>query len=90
MEQHDNLVVLKKVNEVWMKIIAAPNIQQELWDYLTFDSENQFDPRIRKKKWSGKIHLIKWESREVYIGLFDEIAEFCISAIAFSFGIKSC
>ena len=71
-------VVIKKSNEVYLKVNAEPHIEYELRDHFTFEVEGaKFMPQYRSKQWNGEIHLFDLRSKKIYVGLLDKIVSFC-------------
>ena len=71
-------LVIKKANEVFLKIETQPHIEYELRDRFTFQVEGaKFMPQYRNKNWNGEIHLYDMRSKQIYVGLLDKIIQFC-------------
>ena len=71
-------LVIKKSNEVFLKIDTQPHIEYELRDHFTFEVPNmKFMPQYRGRHWDGKIHLFDIRSKQIYVGLLDKIVSFC-------------
>jgi len=71
-------LVIKKANEVFLKIETQPHIEYELRDRFTFQVEGaKFMPQYRKRNWNGEIHLYDMRSKQIYVGLLDKIVNFC-------------
>jgi len=71
-------LVIKKANEVFLKIETQPHIEYELRDNFTFQVEGaKFMPQYRNKNWNGEIHLYDMRSKQIYVGLLDKIVNFC-------------
>jgi superfamily II DNA or RNA helicase len=71
-------LVIRKVNEVYLKIDTQPHIEYELRDKFTFQVESaKFMPQYRSKYWNGEIHLFDIRTKQIYIGLLDKIISFC-------------
>jgi len=74
----DRLVVQKK-NEVFLTIQAEPHVHQELSDYFTFEvPEAKFlkkNPRYRY--WDGTIRLYSPATGALYVGLWNQLKEWC-------------
>lgn len=67
-------IIIKKKNEVFLKVKAEPYINQELSDYFTFDVPGaKFMPQYRSKYWDGKIRLYSTHTGEIYVGLLDKL-----------------
>ncbi len=71
-------LVIRKINEVYLKIDTQPHIEYELRDRFTFQVESaKFMPQYRSKYWNGEIHLFDIRTKQIYIGLLDKIISFC-------------
>ncbi len=67
-------IIIKKKNEVYLKVCAEPHIHQELSEYFTFDVPGaKFMPQYRNKYWDGKIRLYSTHTGEIYVGLLDKL-----------------
>jgi superfamily II DNA or RNA helicase len=71
-------VYIKKLDEVYNKIIAEPSIIMELAEFFTFDVPGaKFMPSYRNKFWDGKIRLLNNMTCQLYGGLNRYVEEFC-------------
>lgn len=71
-------IIIKKVNEVYLKLECERHLQKELSEYFTFFAPNfKFAPAFKNKIWDGKIRLFNLTTRQIYFGLFKYIEEFC-------------
>lgn len=71
-------VQIKKINEVYCKIIAEPSIVMEMSQYFTFEVPGaKYTPAYRNKIWDGKIRLLNSMTCQLYFGLIDYVVEFC-------------
>jgi superfamily II DNA or RNA helicase len=67
-------IIIKKKNEVYVKISTEPHIHQEMSEYFTFDVPGaKFMPQYRSKYWDGRIRLYSTHTGEIYVGLLDKI-----------------
>lgn len=70
-------IVIHKKNESYLKIEADPGIIRELAEKFTFEVPgSKFHPLVRAGRWDGKIRLLNYMAREVYVGLGDEVAKY--------------
>jgi len=61
-----------------MKIICSPSILSELSDKFSYQSNNsRYDKRVQYGMWDGKIRLVNKKTRTLYLGLQNDIIEFC-------------
>jgi superfamily II DNA or RNA helicase len=68
---------LKKVNEVYLRVVSEPSVVQELSEHLTFMVPGaKFSPAFKNKFWDGKIRLLNSLTGLTYAGLVKEISEF--------------
>jgi len=71
-------VIIKKLNDVYCKVISDTGIAQELSDLFTFMVPGaKFMPQVRNKFWDGKIRLFNMMNKTIYAGLTSEIVKFC-------------
>lgn len=71
-------VVVKKVNEVYNKIICPPSIAYELRSKFTFKAHNyKFHPLYKARKWNGDISLYNMRDNTLYAGLLHYVEDFC-------------
>jgi len=71
-------VHLRKINETYLKVEAESSVVQELSDQLTFEVPGaKFMPSVRNKYWDGKIRLLNSLTAVTYVGLVEEIRQFC-------------
>lgn len=71
-------VFLEKVDNVYLKVSAAPHVKQEMSEYFTFFLEGaQFSPKFRNRQWDGKIRLLNVMTGMIYFGLLAQVMHFC-------------
>lgn len=71
-------VLIEKVNECYVRVIAEPSIKMELAIHFTFEVPGaKFMPAVRNKIWDGKIRLFNSMTGVIYSGLIPHIAKFC-------------
>lgn len=71
-------VVIEKVNEVFVRVVADPSTKMEMSVYFTFEVPGaKFMPAVRNKVWDGKIRLLNPMTGLIYAGLIPQIAKFC-------------
>ena len=72
-----DIISIRKVNEVTVKIFCSPSTAQELSDEFTFTVPNaKFHPKVRARVWDGKIRLFNMLTREIYAGLVPAIEDY--------------
>lgn len=70
-------IIVTKVNEVYMRVQCEKSIQYEIQDHFSFYAPNyKFHPKFKNKVWDGKIRLYNLGTKLLYIGLFDQLAQF--------------
>jgi len=70
-------VTIELPNEVYAKIICAPNIAYEIRDRFTFKVPGyQFMPAYRNKIWDGTVKIFNVQNHQIYRGLVPEVLEF--------------
>ena len=71
-------MLIKKINDVYLKIDTDPAIAQELSDYFTFEVPGaKFMPTVRNRMWDGKIRLFSKQTGQIYVGLLSYLKQFC-------------
>lgn len=70
-------IVLHKKNETHLKVECDAGIGAELADKFQFEVAGaKFHPLVRARKWDGLIRLYGYMTKEIYVGLADEIVKF--------------
>ena len=70
-------MIVRKHNEVFLKIDCEQSVAYELSEYFTFFVPGyKFTPAYRNKLWDGKIRLFNRQTRQIYHGLLDYIGTF--------------
>ena len=83
-------LIIKKKNEVYLKIQTEPHINVELAEYFTFEvPAAKFMPQYRNKLWDGKIRLYSPGTGELYCGLIEYLEEWC-DLKGYSFEYEDC
>lgn len=73
----DNVIIVKKVNEVYAYIEAEKYIHQEISEFFKFRVPNhQFMPAFQNKLWDGFVRLYNRQDRILYIGLLHHLKDF--------------
>jgi len=71
-------LVIKKVNESYIKIDCERHIAKELSEYFQFYVPGyQFVPAFRNKIWDGKVRLYNLQTSQIYFGLLPYLQLFC-------------
>jgi superfamily II DNA or RNA helicase len=71
-------LILKPLNEVYVKFECEKSLAQELSDYFTFFVPGyQFTPQYKSRVWDGKIRLADLRTFTIYRGLLPYIEKFC-------------
>ena len=72
-------VFVAKQNEVHLFVTGSDKgIEREISDYFTFYAENyKFMPAFRSGRWDGRIRLYNARTNQLYVGLIEQIKEFC-------------
>jgi len=79
LEQTSDIVSLRAVNEVYIRIDCPEHIRQELREHFTFLVPGyQYIPSYKNKMWDGKIRLFNSRNSTIYKGLTKEIEKFAI------------
>jgi superfamily II DNA or RNA helicase len=70
-------IVVRKVNDVYIKIECDGGVRQELADYFTFYVPGyKFMPAFKNKMWDGKIRLFDLRTHALYAGLYSHLQYF--------------
>ena len=70
-------LVVRKVNDVYIRIECDGGARQELADYFTFYVPGyKFMPAYRNKMWDGKIRLFDLRTHNLYVGLYSHLLHF--------------
>ena len=73
-----SVVKVEKLNSVYLKIEAEPDIRRELSDYFSFEVPGyKFTPQFRNRVWDGKIRLYSYATGQLYVGLYPYLVEWC-------------
>ena len=71
-------LVIKKVNESYIKVDCEKHIAKELSEYFQFYVPGyQFVPAFRNRIWDGKVRLYNLQTSQIYYGLLSYIESFC-------------
>lgn len=69
-------IIIKKKNEVYLKLYCEPHILYELAPYFEFEVPSaKFMKGNRYKRWDGKIKMLSTHTGELYVGLLDKLIE---------------
>ena len=83
-------LIIRKKNEVYLKLETEPHINVELAEYFTFEvPAAKFMPQYRNKLWDGKIRLYSPGTGELYCGLIEYLEEWC-DLKGYSFEYETC
>jgi len=70
-------IIVRKVNEVYMKVECDASTQYEIQDYFSFYAPGyKFNPKFKNKIWDGKIRLYNQSTRQLYVGLYHKLEKF--------------
>jgi superfamily II DNA or RNA helicase len=73
----DEVIKVKKVNEVYMKLEAERYIIKEVSEHFTFlVPGHKFNPAFKNRMWDGKIRLLDTRNNHLYIGLLEYLEKF--------------
>ena len=70
-------LLIRKKNEVYLKVEAEPHINMELSEFFTFEVESAkyMQRQNRYKGWDGKVRLFSPATGEIYCGLIDYLTD---------------
>ena len=71
------MITISKKNEVYLKIEGEQHLHKELSEYFQFEVPGaKYMPQYRRKFWDGKIRLYSPGTGEIYVGLYDYLADY--------------
>lgn len=74
----ENTIRVRLLNHSMMAIESTPSQQQELREYFSFYVPGyKFMPAYRNRKWDGKVRLYNQVTRELNVGLYEQLRKFC-------------
>ena len=70
-------LIIKKKNEVYLKVNTEPHVHHELADFFTFEIESaKYMQKTRRYKgWDGKVRLYSPATGEIYVGLVSYLTQ---------------
>lgn len=72
----DSDIIIKKKNEIYLKLECEPHILYELASYFEFEiPQAKFMRGNRYKNWDGKVRMLSTHTGEIYVGLLDKLIE---------------
>lgn len=70
-------IVVKKFNEVYVKVFTNKGIEVEIQEQFSFFAQNyKFQPKFKAGIWNGKINLYNRASKALYKGLLTRLVAF--------------
>ena len=71
------MITISKKNEVYLRIEGEQHLHKELSEYFQFEVPGaKYMPQYRRKFWDGKIRLYSPGTGEIYVGLYDYVADY--------------
>ena len=71
-------IVIKNVNETFIRVDCSESIAMELFDSFSFRPPGfQFVPAYKQKLWSGYIHLFQIKNKQILRGLAPQVVQWC-------------
>jgi superfamily II DNA or RNA helicase len=71
------LIVIKKINEVFVKVFCDYSVAREISERFSFEIPNaRFHPKVKAGVWDGVIRLLNLKTGQIYLGLLDKLLEF--------------
>ena len=71
------MITISKKNEVYLRIEGEQHLHKELSEYFQFEVPGaKYMPQYRRKFWDGKIRLYSPGTGEIYVGLYDYLADY--------------
>lgn len=75
------MLEVRKVNEVYAKVLTEDGIAAELSEHFTISVPGaRFSPAFKNKWWDGKIRLFNRMTNEIYMGLVPHVVQFAENA----------
>jgi superfamily II DNA or RNA helicase len=75
-----DIITIEKKNEVYLRVQCEAGIAYELSDHFSFDVPGaRWQPLVKAGVWDGKIRVYNVNKRELPIGLYPDLKEFCES-----------
>jgi superfamily II DNA or RNA helicase len=72
------LIIVQKVNEVYLRILADDGIKAEMDDFFSFYKPGyQYSPSFKARHWDGKAHLFNKRTSMLFGGLLSHLKAFC-------------
>ena len=84
-------LIIRKKNEVYLKVEAEPHINYELADFFCFEVESAkyMQKQRRWTGWDGKIRLYSPATGEIYVGLLDYLMEW-VEEKGYTYEMQDC
>tara|TARA_B100001750_G_C15516362_1_gene607531 strand:- start:2107 stop:3570 length:1464 start_codon:yes stop_codon:yes gene_type:complete len=72
-----NEVIIERFNEAYIKVRCEPSTAKELNEFFKFEVPNaKFMPSVRRRLWSGYIHLFSPATGKIYSGLLPYVQRY--------------
>lgn len=76
-----SIVTISKVNEVYIKVTSDAHVERELYELFKFHlPESKYINRKRNTRWDGYIHLYSLKTKQIYLGLLQDVIDYCKEA----------
>lgn len=74
----DNKIRVGMLNHSYMAVESNPSQEQELREYFSFFVPGyKFMPAYKRRQWDGKIKLYNQVTKQIHVGLYDQLRKFC-------------
>jgi superfamily II DNA or RNA helicase len=71
-------VVIKKINNVFIQVIADSSVRMGLSEHFArFVKGYMFQPKYKAKVWDGKIRFFNYQTGYIYAGLIKDVLDYC-------------
>lgn len=78
MNQVDNRLRVKMLSNSYMAVESSPSQEQELREYFSFYVPGyKFMPAYKRRQWDGKIKLYNQVTKQLHVGLYEQLRKFC-------------
>jgi len=77
-ELTEEIIWIRKKNEVYLQVDASPGILREMQDHFKFRVPGyQFHPAYKRRQWDGFLRIFNTYDGTLFLGLINRLEEFC-------------
>ena len=71
------MITISKKNEVYLRVEGEQHLHKELSEFFQFEVPGaKYMPQYKRRFWDGKIRLYSPGTGEIYVGLYDYLADY--------------